>query len=202
MRNLRIWSNQKIYSSWPHWNETQTKRSFQMASLWDKKFLNSLFQFHKCNPDTKFACESCTFISLSATELLTHLQSYHVTQRPLSCSLCVFKTTDESQLKSHVITEHEDLATNDIDELSSVICGQCGLMFSDELQCNSHMREHMYKCYKCNFESEREEVILKHKNMEHKLLSCVNNSNESLKGMRDFLFVNTVNESLLMKYAY
>ena len=68
----------------------------------------------------------------------------------------------------------------------SVICGQCGLMFSDELQCNSHMREHMHRCYKCNFESEREEVIMKHKNMEHKLLSCVNNSNESLKGMRDF----------------
>ena len=83
-----------------------------------KKFLNSLFQFHKCNPDTKFACESCTFISLSATGLLSHVQSYHVTQRPLSCSLCVFKTTDESQLKSHVITEHEDSAMN-----QSCFCG-------------------------------------------------------------------------------
>ena len=50
--------------------------------------------------------------------------------------------------------EHENSATNDTDE-SSVICGLCGLMFSDELQCNSHMREHMHKCYKCNFESEK-----------------------------------------------
>ena len=40
----------------------------------------------------------------------------------------------------------------------SVICGECCLMFSDELQCNSHMREHMHKCYKCNFVSEKEEV--------------------------------------------
>ena len=53
--------------------------------------------------------------------------------------------------------EHEDSATNDTDE-SSVICGQCGLTFPDELQCNSHMREHMHKCHKCNFESEKEEV--------------------------------------------
>ena len=90
----------------------------------------------------------------------------------------------------------------------SVICGQCGLMFSDELQCDSHMREHMHRCYKCNFESEREEVILKHKNMEHKLLSCVNNSNESLKGMRNFFICeHCEGESfddirLLKKYEY
>ena len=63
-------------------------------------------------------------------------------------------------------------------------------------------------CYKCNFESEREEVILKHKNMEHKLLSCVNNSNESVKGMRDFFICeHCEGESfddirLLKKYEY
>ena len=41
-------------------------------------------------------------------------------------------------------------------------------------------------------------AILKDENMVHKLLSYVNNSNKSLKGMRDFFFVNTVDESLLM----
>ena len=43
-------------------------------------------------------------------------------------------------------------------------------------------------------------ALLKDENMEHKLLSYVNNSNKSLKGMRDFFCVNTVDESLLMKY--
>ena len=112
------------------------------------------------------------------------------------------KNQEEEKKNSYLFQptmEHENSATNDTDE-SSVICGQCGLMFSDELQCNSHMREHMHKCYKCNFESEKEEILLKHENMEHKLLSYVNNSNKSLKGMRDLFFVNTVDESLLMKY--
>ena len=43
-------------------------------------------------------------------------------------------------MKSHVDTEHkeEDSAPDDKDE-QSVICGQCGLVFSDETQCNNHM---------------------------------------------------------------
>ena len=47
----------------------------------EKTFIkNSLFQFHICNTEIKFASNSCTFISLRATELLAHVQSCHETK--------------------------------------------------------------------------------------------------------------------------
>ena len=87
---------------------------------------NSLFQFHICKPDIKFACKSCTFISLEATELLSHVQSYHVTQKPFSCSYCDFSTTEESCFKSHVATSHDDSAKCDIAE-PSIYCFNCSM---------------------------------------------------------------------------
>ena len=49
-------------------------------------------------------------MTLTVSELETHVKRSHVIQEPFSCSYCEFKTSDESNLKSHLVKEHEDYA--------------------------------------------------------------------------------------------
>ena len=128
-----------------------TQEGIFKCDVCEKTFLkNSLFQFHICNPDVKFVCESCTFISLTATELLTHDQSCHATKKPLSCTYCGFETTEENSLKSHMVGEHANTAKDDIEEPSA--CDGCSLVLANfnllkENVQMYHTVEVMHVCY-------------------------------------------------------
>ena len=127
-------------------------------------FKNSLFQFHICNPDVKFACESCTFISLTATELLTHDQSCHATKKPLSCTYCGFETTEETSLKSYMVGEHDNPAKGDIEEPSA--CEGCNLVLANVNLLQEHVQMYhtveVMHCTKCKFTTEDDESLISH----------------------------------------
>ena len=49
------------------------------------------------------------------------------------------------------------------------MCGQCDLCFTNLEECLGHVDAHMFKCYKCIFEAESQEEVLKHENEKHSL---------------------------------
>ena len=63
------------------------------------------FKYHICTPESKFACQSCTFRAIELPELLTHVQKGH--GKPLlPCVYCEYKTSNQSELCDHIEEKH------------------------------------------------------------------------------------------------
>ena len=127
-------------------NENIATQGNFSCDVCEQTFLkNSIFQFHICKPDIKFACESCSFISLTATELLTHVQSYHVPQKPemrehtktklvepFPCEACGLMLASFNLLQEHVGIHHSPVPQS---------CQQCDKTFKDKEDLGVHMIE-------------------------------------------------------------
>ena len=118
-----------------------------------------LFSYHTCSPETKFACQSCTFRAITLPELLAHVESHvrpvypcsycglkATNQRELlahiedkhskqtsTCSYCDFKTEDETTLKTHLVTKHEDSAMITVVANQQTILNEAMFALSNEM---------------------------------------------------------------------
>jgi hypothetical protein len=105
--------------------------------------------------------------------------------RSSKCSICD-NTIYETLLRNHMRENHSEIPDNNegdgsvfeeekdkdnrssIDNAPPVICGQCGLTFSAEEQCNEHLASHKIRCYKCDFESVSKDEVARHEKNQHK----------------------------------
>ena len=92
----------------PWWHDD--KPTIHDCERCEKTFPNIfLKKYHKCIPQSKYACEVCEFRSTTLDEHLTHLEQVH-SKKPKSCSYCAFTAKDEIVLRNHIVTMHEDSA--------------------------------------------------------------------------------------------
>ena len=123
-----------------------------------------------------FSCDQCEFDTEIAGDLKEHTtRGIHMigSTESFTCQECNFSFKNELQLKKHLLnahTKHADLET-------AFLCGQCNLSFESLLKCQEHVDAHLYKCYKCNFESKNSVDVMKHEKNEHELFNCESSSN-------------------------
>ena len=93
------------------------------------------------------------------------------------CSECTYSDKNRSFLEKHAHDVHRNKDGDNKKEVeesaeAAYICGQCGKSFLDLHSCTVHMDTHLYKCYKCNFETKDQVTIKKHERAKHELLQC------------------------------
>ena len=57
-------------------------------------------------------------------------------------------------------------------ELGIVICGECKKVFPSISECEEHMKDHTWQCYKCNLTLESKEDLSKHEVNQHIFRKC------------------------------
>ena len=138
-----------------------------------------------------YNCDLCDFDTEYESELKEHkYRGLHMTEshETFNCDECNFSFKSETSLNKHTVSVHEKKMgltnKNEVSdkydaeikettvEAAAYICGQCGKIFADLDLCNNHMETHLFRCYRCNFESDDQSKVKKHEKTEHGLLKC------------------------------
>ena len=134
------------------------------------------------------SCNLCEFDCENNTELEEHMNrgihENNESHKAFQCSICGFSFETELLLQNHIKISHdsEDHTPNTHKDIkdTSYLCGQCDLCFDSLEECVGHVNTHMFKCFKCPFESKEKSIVQKHENHEHITLfnSPSSNANE------------------------
>ena len=140
---------------------------------------------HMSYTQQELHCKECSFVFRDEVLLHKHVKSKHVKQTgnkeelveiPEINSAKGAKNTTDSPFKEKVKTvETPQNIQNTIDDTvkeEAFICGQCNCSFNSFLECQEHIEAHLFKCYKCDFESVIKGEVMKHEKKEHSMLNC------------------------------
>ena len=113
----------------------------------------------------------------SSDDLKTHM-NIHDISRSITWDPSTPTAATGSNLNNHTEIKHvqesvvhqDNNSYNTNIEEPTFICGQCGEVFHSEQECSDHLDYHMHKCYKCPFESQHKNEVLKHEETEHGML--------------------------------
>ena len=95
----------------------------------------------------------------------------------LSCDLCDFDTENQDDLEKHIKRNIHSVNNKSIDKINLTqeevyICGECSAKFETYNECESHSKEHISRCYKCDFQSDNAKKLKDHERNDHDLLKC------------------------------
>ena len=112
------------------------------------------FKSHQCTPESKFACQSCTFRAIELPELSTHVEKAH--GKPLlPCVYCEYKTSNQSELRDHIEEKHVHILLS---------CSHCDFKTLDQNCLTMHVetnhRETLLSCSLCEFIAKDEHILL------------------------------------------
>ena len=142
-----------------------------------------------------FSCVKCEYDCETDKQLEMHIRDAHEAN---DCLNCTFNSDDDTVLKDHGSEcnvkkisktnneEPKNKETNDIQETeiednnqeSSVICGVCNSVFLSISECEEHMKVHPATCYRCDFQSDDQNVLNNHEFKEHMYRKCKPGSHE------------------------
>ena len=126
------------------------------------------------------SCDQCQYDCETQDELKNHIDSIHGNFLIMDCK-CKFTTNEENVLKVHNESCHKGMKTAKIEpskqideetELGIVICGECNKVFPSISECEEHMKDHTWQCYKCNLTLESKEDLSKHEVNQHIFRKC------------------------------
>ena len=63
-------------------------------------------RYHKCEQETKYACELCDFMAITLHELYTHLKDTH-TKEKYKCHICDHESSAKESIDSHIQTIYD-----------------------------------------------------------------------------------------------
>ena len=115
-----------------------------------------------------------------SNEEVTKTDHNDVEMQPLySCELCDYDTENIDDLRNHVQRNVHSFKNNSFQEIVDIevpgevyICGECCAKFETFQACESHTKNHLSKCYKCDFKSDDIKKLKAHERTEHDLLTC------------------------------
>ena len=99
-----------------------------------------------------------------------------------NCEKSPHKTKERAVNENPIKEQHANFETevkNLNQEETPFICGQCGKAFSNLESCTKHVNIHLFKCYKCAFETSNKIQLKAHERNEQEFYKCKSDHEDS-----------------------